>query len=81
MRTLETLFVFASMQQLLIRLACEAVWIKRWVYQSVGSDLVAQKTCFRARMPMLFGSVLSFGSFVLVVVVAQVSTLFIFPGW
>jgi len=27
-------------------------------------------------MPMLFGSALSFGSFVLVVVVAQVSTLF-----
>ena len=29
-------------------------------------------------MPMFFGSSLSFGSFVLVVVVAQVSTLFIF---
>jgi len=46
------------------------------VYQSVGSDLIAQQTCFRARMPMLFGLALSFESFILVVVVALVSTLF-----
>ena len=41
-----------------------AAWMKRWFYQSDGSDLVAKQICFTARMPMLFDAALRFAIFV-----------------